>query len=339
MKQNSRQANIEILRIISMFLVLLGHYHLGINGNANTEMVKCDFWRAAGIVSLNSIVFVCVNCFIVISGYFGIHWKLKGITNYWFQIVFWAFLTYLICSLFGYHIFEWNGLLKQTGLGMFFMGNWFFTAYLGLYILAPVLNSFVKDSDEKRLGLFLFFFLIFQTIYGYVFKTRGEFNQGLTTMSFIGFYMIGAYLRRTTLSIFHWKAWKNLAMFLGVGVLLAVSSLITKWLGATKDVYSYISPFVIIQTVYLFLFCKKLKIERGEKLILFFSSSAFAGLLSHSWDGAGLYHSGLEWIDLNLSFPFFPSLTFIICWFSIAVCLDKIRIYVWDKLSHFYFKS
>ena len=89
MNMKKRQINIEILRIISMILVLLNHS----TWNAkyfNIDMVHTDLPKAIGVLEVYGWIFVCVPCFIAISGYFGIRWKWKGLFNYLFQIGFWG---------------------------------------------------------------------------------------------------------------------------------------------------------------------------------------------------------------------------------------------------------
>ncbi len=103
-------------------------------------------------------------------------------------------------------------------------------------------------------------------------------------------------------------------------------------MGATQSIYSYISPLQIVQTIYLFLFCKALNLNnRVERIVLFFSSSAFAALLMHSWDGSDLYYKGLYWIDANFQYPFIASMIYILLFFSTACVLDKIRIWCWKN--------
>lgn len=87
--KKTRQVNIELLRIIAMLLVLLDHS----TWNAkffNIGMVHTDLLESVGVLQLYSLMFVSVPCFVVISGYFGIHWKWKGLFNYLFQIGFWG---------------------------------------------------------------------------------------------------------------------------------------------------------------------------------------------------------------------------------------------------------
>lgn len=325
----SRQTNIELLRILLMFLVLMIHYNVMTNGMPDQEMVICNPLKAFGISLLSGLDFVCVNCFVVISGYFGIRWKWKGIVSYFFQLSFWAAIVYVACGMMGRH--PLSGIeLGQVTINAI-LGNWFFMCYLGVYVLAPVMNAFAEKCDTRQIGYVLIAFFIYQTIFGYILKARVDLLQGLNILNLCGFYMLGAYLKRSKLKCFKWRAWMDLCMYFGIAFFLALLSIVTKYFGATKDVFSYISPFAIIQTAYLFLFFKKIQIKRYEKLIMFFSTSAFAVLLMHSWSGAGIYFDVCRSIHDNMPLPFVFVLLFMGLFFVGAVIIDKIRIFLFEK--------
>lgn len=329
-----RELNIELLRIISMVLVLLAHSHWNA-GFFKTDMVHTDLLLSVGVLELYSWIFVCVPCFIVISGYFGIRWKWKGLFNFLFQIAFWGGFVYLLTWMMGFHAFEPLNMFKN----MFFIGggNWFFTAYLGLYMLAPILNAFIDSADEKRLMYMTLAFFVFQTIFGWIGKSS-EFYYGLTSTSLIGWYLIGGLIRKSTWKGFFLRPWQNMAVFLGVGQICVLVALAAAYIGIEKGTYSYISPLQVIQTTYLFLFCRSLKISKGEKIITFFASSAFAGLLAHTWEGGEFYSRMNNWISANLPVPFVFAMLWIIVFFACTCCLDKIRIFCWNKISILFFK-
>lgn len=331
-----RQTNIELLRIFSMLMVLVIHYNVATNGQTTHEMVMTEPWKAVGVASLKSLSFICVNCFIIISGYFGIRWKWKSLCNYLFQIAFWGGIVHLIAVVLGFSVFSISHLLDNMFVFLVH-GNWFFVSYLALYMLAPILNAYIEKVEVRQLGWMVLAFYAFQTIFGWIFKNCIEFSQGLTFVSFMGLYLLGAYLRRTTLNCFRWKASINLMVYVGVGLLCVGISMLSNYIGFSKDIYSYISPLQILQTIYLFLFFKKLTIRsQYDKMILFFSSSAFAALLMHSWDGVQIYSFGLHWIDANLSMPFLWTMLYICVFFVVACCLDKIRLLAWKRIEPYF---
>ena len=79
-----RSSNIELLRILSMFLVLMIHY-IPSRTLPTHDTLAHDTLGTLFDLELRSISFVCVNCFILISGYFGIRWKLKSFSNLLFS--------------------------------------------------------------------------------------------------------------------------------------------------------------------------------------------------------------------------------------------------------------
>lgn len=239
-------------------------------------------------------------------------------------------MIHLLAVILGYSDFSICHMLDN--MFMFLVdGNWFFAAYLGLYLFAPILNAYIENVDTKQLGWMIVAFYLFQTIFGWVFKSSGEFSQGLTFVSFFGLYLLGAYLKRSTLKYFQFPAKVDMMIYLGVGMVCVIGSMMANYVGFNKDVYSYISPLQIVQTIYLFCFFRKVRVsEQYGRWIFFFSSSAFAALLMHSWDGVRIYAKGLYWIDQYLPVPFLFTVIYIILYFCIACCLDKIRIFAWN---------
>lgn len=332
-KTKKRQVNIELLRMIAMVLVLLTHTQFG---KGDFSLVYTDLLRAIGNYEVDSWTFVCVPSFVVISGYFGIHWKWKGLFNYLFQIGFWGGMIYLITWCFGLHDFQPLAFAKNVTC--FLSGvNWFFYAYFGLYMFAPVLNAFIEKVDEKQMMWMTLAFFAFQTVFGWMLK-QGEFYYGLTFTSLIGWYLLGAWLKKSSWKGFHLKPWQNMAVFLGVGQLCVLIALAAAFMGVDKGTYSYISPLQVIQTTYLFLFCRSLTVTRGEKIITFFASSAFAGLLAHSWEGSELYGMGMSWVSTSFPVPFVFAMIYICLFFAAACCLDKVRLWCWKSISKICFK-
>ena len=73
-------------------------------------------------------------------------------------------------------------------------GHWFIKAYIGLYILSPILNLFVEKSSKRQFGITLASFYIFQTVYG--FTGAAQFIEyGYSTFSFIGIYLLAQYIK------------------------------------------------------------------------------------------------------------------------------------------------
>lgn len=216
-----RQTNIELLRVFSMLMVLVIHYNVGTNGQTTHEMVISEPLKFVGIASLKSLSFICVNSFIIISGYFGIRWKWKSLCNYLFQIAFWGGMIHIIAVGLGMTNFSIKHLADNMLLFLVH-GNWFFVSYLALYMLAPIMNAYIEKVETRQLGWMVLAFYSFQTLFGWIFKNCVEFSQGLTFVSFMGLYLLGAYLKRSDLKCFGWKSSRDLAMYAGVGAICVI---------------------------------------------------------------------------------------------------------------------
>ena len=97
--KSQRQSNLELLRILSMMLVMLVHY-LPLRSPTTATMLIAQPFKALMNLELRSIAIICVHCFILISGFFGIRWKVKSFLGLMFQLLFWAIIGFFIAKFF-----------------------------------------------------------------------------------------------------------------------------------------------------------------------------------------------------------------------------------------------
>lgn len=184
-------SNIELLRFVAMILVLVVHANFFALGSPTQQDVLTNPASALTRMVFQSFAIVCVNVFVLISGWFGIHPSVRGFSNFIFQCLF------FLCGI--YFVMWGVGLVPLTLKGLagclvLLNWNWFIKAYTGLYILAPVLNAFVENSDRKKHLYVLLSFFAFQTIYSWVSNGAVFFESGYSTMSFIGLYLLARYI-------------------------------------------------------------------------------------------------------------------------------------------------
>ncbi len=187
-----RQSNFELLRIVAMFLVLVVHSDFWALGAPSVNDLCDNPTNVITRVLFQSMSIVCVNVFILISGWFGIKPSLTGISKFLFQCAFFYFGIYILLWVLGQVSFSFNGIMACLGLAK---SNWFILSYLGLYLVTPVLNTFLENTSIKKLEIFLVYFYIFQTIYGWSGAAK-YFEFGYSTFSFIGLYMLARYIHR-----------------------------------------------------------------------------------------------------------------------------------------------
>lgn len=197
--KSPRQSNFELLRIVSMMLVLIFHADFFSLRAPDATFISEHPSAACIRMIIQAMCVVCVNVFVLISGYFGIKPNKKSIMNFLFIIVFWKLL---ILSLF--MIFQWpiEGAPAPTISELLLMlipgeGDWFVAAYILLLFLAPMANAYIEKSTTKQLLVFLILYFSLQFMFNWLISIY-NFSKGYSVLSFIGLYILGALLRRNS---------------------------------------------------------------------------------------------------------------------------------------------
>lgn len=337
----TRRSNMELLRIVAMFLVLIVHADFLSLGSPSFEDLHSQASGAYTRLFIQSCSIICVNLFILISGYFSITWKLKSFAGFLFQCLFFYCGIYAVMLAFGLRSFDYKGLMQCFTLSG---PSWFVVAYIGLYILAPVLNGFAEKCTVKQLRNFILLFYGFQFFYGWLFDVAKDFQWGYSTLSFVGLYMIGRYLKSYPESyrILTMKKRWDLTAFLSIVLLgLAAVYFCVNLVGnenilgfVMSCMYVYNAPNVVVGSVLVFLFFSKLNLR--SRAVNWIASSSFAVYLFHcNIFVLPFYLRLVRDLDQHVT----PPLAFGLAVFGVAcaifaasVLLDKVRIALWNRL-------
>lgn len=104
----TRNSSIELLRIIAMLFVVLHHANFPSLGvPTQSEFLQSPIWIGCRTIG-ESMTLVCVNIFILISGWYGIVYKKKGVLSLVFTSLFYLYVVAAI--LFGIDM-VWGGKL------------------------------------------------------------------------------------------------------------------------------------------------------------------------------------------------------------------------------------
>lgn len=160
-----RQSNMELLRIIAMFLILIVHSDYYSLGAPNKVDIIVAPLASVTRVLIESVSLICVNLFIFISGWFGITLRRYKIADLVFQITYFYFGIYVVALLSGYASIDIHSLKH---LLLLTKHNWFIPAYILLCIFAPVLNIFADSADRTRFRMILIGFFVIQTWCGWL---------------------------------------------------------------------------------------------------------------------------------------------------------------------------
>lgn len=330
-----RQSNIELLRIISMLLVLMVHADFTSIGTPSRDLMLVSPGQFTFRVLVEFLSVLCVDIFVVISGWFSIRLSVRGLCNYLWQCLYFSAGIYAVILLCGMVSLSPGGIL-----GIFYLdkGEWFVKAYLALMILAPVLNAFVDRASRKQMETVLIAFFIFQTIFS--FRGAAEFIQaGYFTFSFIGLYLLARYMR-----IYHHNIPTPHLVGIFIGSVLANAAVFSADVYfrtdfATGICMSYANPLVIIGAMSLTILFSRLDLGTN-KVINYISGSCFAVYLLHcsSWLFEPVYCATVARIYISshgiLCVAYIA--LFIISVFVLAVLLDQPRRLLWHFItSHF----
>lgn len=327
-----RQSNIELLRVVSMFLILVVHVVYFSLGIPTQEMVVSSPVSSITHLFIMAVSFCAVDVFVIISGYFGIKpSKTKALSLGYISLFYPLVISILFCCLVGGGI-NW--------LRVFYLqpkSNWFVLSYFILFLLSPVLNAFVQNASKKELRNVIIAFYVFQSIFGWAGQSCVEYENGYSALSFIGIYLLGQYLKLYPESFKLKKGYGYLLFFIGSSLLITLISFVgIRLTQSPLRMFSYINPLVIVSSVSLFMFFKSLSFY--SSVVNYVAKSTLAVLLIHTnWLVMPHYEQYVltlyqQYDGLMCIGAFLISLIFI---YVFCVISDQLRIISWNWLSGF----
>ena len=218
---------------------------------------------------------------------------------------------------------------------VFWFGSqyWFVISYIGLYILSPVLNSFIKTASEKQYLFVLSSFFAAEFIYGWIISSD-SYDNGYSTISFIGLYLLARYLRIHSKKITKIKPITCALIYFLLTFIPAVISFIgirNGWMQLHPLYYS--SPFVIAASTFLLLSFSQLTFYNCT--INWIARSTFSVYII-SMNPIIVPYFKTEMVLLSesvsaISYSFIVILLSVVS-FLICTVFDKLRISSWNLL-------
>lgn len=203
-----RLPNFEILRVLAMFLIIVGHFFFhGLCGEGNGVMLSYDGKSVLDTVSFGIAqslwVFssISVNLYVLISGYFLVQSKAKWgkIPSIWMQTAFYSVCIYLVFVAIGLGVrFSIKGFISSILVVRYGAvadrTYWFVAQYVGLLALSPFLNRLVAVLTKVEYKTLIIVLLLLDFSFGYVFYGN-VYSGGQTLFHFISVYFIAGYIR------------------------------------------------------------------------------------------------------------------------------------------------
>ncbi len=345
MSKVSRNYGIDLLRIISMLSVVFLH----VLGHGGILKLPLALEKFSLVWFIEIFAYPAVNCFVLISGYIGykgekVFPKIQNLLNLAFTVVFYSVSLFLIFNFFGPEPLGIKELIKSF-FPIIFKKYWFFTAYVGLFLLSPLLNLLVYKSSFKHAFIYLIVFAVF----GIVCTVYDSFSLlgGYSVIWLVFIYLVGAIIKKYDLNkLFSRKIW--LLILLSAFIITWVSKIalqlsnISFLTNRSGILVSYVSPTIILMAIALLCLLSKTNFNPAfSPVISFFATSAFSVYLIH--ENPLIRTSLMSKIHgLIGNFSFVPfTLSIIGCAlaiFLVCILIDKIRILIFklvriDKLS------
>lgn len=333
-----RQTNVELLRIVAMLMVMIGHANFWSQGMISGGEMHADFVGGATRCFLESWTVVAVDIFVMISGWFGIRASWRGLASFLFQCGFFFFGTAAVMVLMGRTALTPGLVLSCV------TGSWFVLSYMALYILSPVLNAFIRGASRRQMEWVLVLFFIFQTAYG-PWDTARFIIGGYSVFSFIGLYLLASYLRTYISGSYRGGYLVWLAVALGTFAVdgsVVTACFWTGWTSAVWHVYRYINPLVIIGAAAMLMCFTRIKVKYSP-VINWVAASSFAAYLLHQAPTIGrpVYQPLMQWLYTSFSGVECLGVMFgvIVAIFLLAVVLDQPRRWLWTHIARFFSKD
>lgn len=331
----NRHNNIEILRILSMILIIMHHYS-----------VHGAFILDPSMISLNKIIVqflsaggkLGVDCFILITGYFLIKssFKFEKLVKLLFSVFSYSASIYIIFVTSGLIDFDLKQAIKSF-FPILFSQYWFATSYVLLYIFSPYLNIFINALDKRRhLNLIILLIILWSVIPT---LTKAELNFS-TLGWFATLYLIAAYIRLYPNSWFD-KSKENIYISISMYALILLSIIFFDIMGIRMSSFGSHATYLIGMNKLPLLFCA-ITLFLGFKNININNNKAI-NVVASSMFGVYLIHDNnlirpFLWIDVFKNSSYYQSpyliihaIIVIFLVFIVCVVIDQIKLLFIEK--------
>lgn len=234
----------------------------------------------ASIRIFHCFLYVAVNCFVLISGYFLIKLKLKSFTNLYITCAFYGLLGYII------HIIRDGDAIGRSLVynSVFVFSHntwWFIHAYIGLMLLSPLLNIAIENLNKRQFLIAISGLVACNMYFGWFWHATLFTKDGFAISQFVQMYLIGAFIRKYIKkeSILQYK-WPLLFSYIGFTVMMGVwQELHLHFQLSNLDITDNNSPLAICCAISLF--CFFLSLSMQSKSVNYIAKSSLSVYLIH----------------------------------------------------------
>lgn len=347
MTDRQRNYGIDILRIFAMYMIVIIHLFV------KSKVLSSEHSLIALVFDtfLYSLVLCCVNCYALISGYVGYRKNSKynfgSYFNLWLQVVFYGMVILSILKFTGIVEVSIKNFVEAL-LPVTRNQYWYFTAYTGVFFIAPAINKMVDSMQEKAIKGFCLICILVFSFYGTFAQNLGGDPFGLEEgYSFVWLsvlYMIGAVIKRFQWDqkILRYKNAKRNLILICIGcvtittcwyfIVGRATRMIVGEAWGNRILMSYVSPTVLCLSICLLILFLSMKLgKRVIALIKFCAPATFGVYLIHMQPLVAKYiiSKSFAWIaDLPGLFPTLLVLLVSFAILCVCILIDRMRMLI-----------
>lgn len=329
----TRQSGFELLRILAMLMVLGVHSNF-LALKQPTEALTMAAPAAAFYRNfLEMLCLAAVVIFVMISGWFGIRPRLRGVLNLVFLLIFWRVVCLCVFPPEGYTVTE-TFLFLTPGYS-----DWFIQNYLLLMLVSPALNSFLEATPRAALRRYLIIFFSIEFSIGWVIgqSYTSPIDRGYSLIAFIGLYCLAHYVRRYV-SADALSTRRGTAFYFGIAAVSAGALTLCIRFGVLPDTVrpmavSYVGPhtvgmaLVALMTARRWKFTSKAVNSLAGSALVIYAVHCNPIVINHFiyWCRKLYGATGLWWYFA--AFAGCAVAFYLLCWLG-----DRVRLFLWRCL-------
>ncbi|MFZ7178929.1 acyltransferase [Avibacterium avium] len=287
---NHRHYGIDLLKVIAMLMIIALHTlgHGGVLGatKSNDTYFFISNYSIAWFLEIG--FYGAVNCYAMTSGYLSWNTSVKyaKLLYLWLQVAFYSLgITFIFSFFINISLQQWLDPLLPITSSQY----WYATAYFGLFLLMPILNAYLQSVSQSQIKWHLLILFIFLTLLPLALKKSPYYlNNGYSMLWLCLMYLLGGAIakcqlkERLTLS-------QCIKLFFTFVILTWANKMIIEYvnqfIGVKIPYYnliSYISPTIILSSLFLFLCFSKFTLHfRYKKIITILANASFGVYLIH----------------------------------------------------------
>lgn len=277
-----RNSSVELLRFLMM--LMLCFWHILMHGYGLKGMDAGTAMPSYNQLALLALLAFPVDCFIFISGFYGIKLKWEKVIRLFLQASFFYLLCVILRNILHLGSPLASGIILVNFLPIANWAWWFLAWYMMLMLLSPIIEQGIRSISQRQFTMILVGIVVLNCFGTWL----NRLHSGSDFVGLLTIYLIGRYMSQRKPEISKIKA--GLFLFASTITLLLLL-LVTQYTGKiyfTWTLLSFCSPLVVVQAIAVFYLVKGINL-RYTRMFNFLGAHCFAIYLITEFSGNLFY--------------------------------------------------